>query len=676
MNPANPPQPLSDSGSNLVVKLFGGFSAYYRGRPLSVGKKQAALLSYLALSQNGIANRDRIVGLLWSGHSGSRARGNLRQVLKNLRDLLSAAGFRGLEVPDSKQLLLHPDTIEVDAILAVSAISSFRPPAFLLEQKGIHETLMQDFEGMDSEFDNWIYLQRHTFRDRLTLQLENALAVPTGNHTRNLAHALYNLDPSNEVAVRALMRVYATENNFPGALRVYADLVDLLDSDYGMGPTAETENLAVEIKMAETTPVDVPEQREFQEPLAISDSPPSLLVEAFNTDLVPADKVYIVVGFRHDLLASLARFRDWRIVEQSLQLFAEQSGGLSGKQYVLRAHTYMDESELQLVFTAIDAGSGGVIWSQSYQLRMESWLTTQKQIVRKLAIALNINISADRLNNISRHRQLPAALHDRWLLGQSRLFQWDPVASAAAEKIFRSILSEAGGYAPAYSSLVQLENIRHLVFPGVRRKQADDDSTIELARQAVQIDPIDSKTHLCLAWSLCMSGRFDEALGYFESAVALNENDPWTIVSTAQGYAFCAQYDRARMLISEADELGLSTNKVYCAYQVGTKFLYGDYQGAVLAAEKAGDMIFNIRAWKSAALVHLGQPETAQLECRKFLALIRSNWYGAQTEPADEDIAEWLLHCFPIRGRPAWGALRDGLVEALLPVPVTVFAPH
>ena len=101
--------------------------------------------------------------------------------------------------------------------------------------------------------------------------------------------------------------------------------------------------------------------------------------------------------------------------------------------------------------------------------------------------------------------------------------------------------------------------------------------------------------------------------------------------------------------------------QIHSAYQVGTKFLCGDYQGAVESAEIAGDIISNIRAWKTAAYWHLGNVEEAMIEGQAFLVVHRERWYGKNKNPTDEEISDWLLHCFPIRSQEKWILLREGL---------------
>jgi hypothetical protein len=49
---------------------------------------------------------------------------------------------------------------------------------------------------------------------------------------------------------------------------------------------------------------------------------------------------------------------------------------------------------------------------------------------------------------------------------------------------FREIIREVPGFAPAYSSLVQLNNSMHLAHPGVFREREREQQTLTLARAA------------------------------------------------------------------------------------------------------------------------------------------------------------------------------------------------
>ncbi len=670
----------SDNQNNvsdcLSLTLLDGVAVSFRGQLIELGRKQIALLAYLALSAQGKVSRDRVVGLLWSEHSADKARRNLRQLWKTLRDSLRNKGFQGLERSNTINLWLDLEKIFVDVKEVLEPHAAMNPPGLLLEQSRIYESLLADLEGIDSEYDNWILLQRHTMQDRLTHQLENALKQCTEDQSRSIATALYKLDQSNEIAARTLMRLHANHSNVSGALRVYKELSTLLDQEYGMDPTTETEELAVEIKQMDSKGDQILVNQGQSETASQHTAFPELIIDSFNTELVPENQRYVVEGFRHDLMASLARFRDWRVIEKLRQKNDDGSGVWQGRRYELRAQIFFHDAVLQLVFTLLDDVNATIVWSDKYVLRMESWLSTQTAIIRKLAVSLNVNLSANRLNAIWQNRDLPAALHDRWLVGQSCIFQWTPDSNARASEIFRTINADAPNFSPAFSGRAQLENTRHLVFPGLRRKALNDQTALRLARRAVQIDPLDSRAHLSMGWSYSLSGRFEEALRYFDSANEINENDPWAIISTAQGYAFCDETDTAKMLVDTANEFNLPLSQLQSGFHVGTKFLCGDYQGAVESAEIAGDIISNVLGWKTSALWHLGRKDEARAEGQRFLKLHKKRWYGTNKTPTDDEIGDWILHCFPIRSVEKWLLFRTGLENAGVSVPHQTRPPH
>jgi len=178
---------------------------------------------------------------------------------------------------------------------------------------------------------------------------------------------------------------------------------------------------------------------------------------------------------------------------------------------------------------------------------------------------------------------------------------------------------------------------------------------------------MDSRAHLCLAWSQIMAKRYDEAEAPIRLACELNENDPWTLISAAHVLAFCADFEPARDLAAQALDLSPLPSPVHWGYQAKIRFLSVDYQGCLEAAARAGDTRGDTLAWAASALSHLGRADQAAEQAQRFLARIRVNWFGA-TPPTDEAITQWLLHLYPIRRREDWERLRDGLRGAGLPV--------
>src|SRR6185503_14538107 len=135
------------------------------------------------------------------------------------------------------------------------------------------------------------------------------------------AIALRNLDASNEEACRMLMRAAMARGDVTGALRLYNELWSLLDRDFDMEPSPETQAYVAEIKSAPTV---VPAR-------PIDTRPPDrhilILVNAFDHEGVAAEHQRRINGLRHELIGALTRFRDWSVREAGRSLDVEELKG-------------------------------------------------------------------------------------------------------------------------------------------------------------------------------------------------------------------------------------------------------------------------------------------------------------------------------------------------------------
>jgi len=258
-------------------------------------------------------------------------------------------------------------------------------------------------------------------------------------------------------------------------------------------------------------------------------------------------------------------------------------------------------------------------------------------------------------------------LHDRWLRGQRLLFKYDAESWQRAVTIFRDAIRENPTFSPCYSGLVQMYNAERFVHPGLFRDLGNAKATLELAKRAVQLDPVDSRAHLCCGWSYVMALREAEAAPHMELACNVNDNDPWTLLSSAHYYAFCGSIEQARLQAEQSLALSSAIPDIGWGYHGIIRVLCGDYAGALEAIDRAQGVVPILPAWRAAALFHLGQSEMAREQAQCFLNGTRSFWVGSST-PTDEAVTRWALQAHPIGVRVRWEALRDGLRGAGLPV--------
>jgi transcriptional regulator with XRE-family HTH domain len=257
--------------------------------------------------------------------------------------------------------------------------------------------------------------------------------------------------------------------------------------------------------------------------------------------------------------------------------------------------------------------------------------------------------------------------HDRWLYAQNLMAKFDPESWQRAVIIFRDAIRENSTFSPCYSSLAQMNNIEHFVHPGFFRDVDKAKATLELAKTAVQLDPADSRAHLCCGWSYALALREAEAAPHMERACELNDNDPWILLSYAHYCAFCGSIEQARLRAEQSLALSPVPSHLEWAYHAIIRFLCGDYAGALDAFSHAQWVAKTLPAWRAAALFYLGEPVTAREEAQRFLNEIRLFWVGSSA-PTDEAVVRWVLQAHPVSVNSRWEVLRDGLRGAGLPV--------
>jgi hypothetical protein len=164
-----------------------------------------------------------------------------------------------------------------------------------------------------------------------------------------------------------------------------------------------------------------------------------------------------------------------------------------------------------------------------------------------------------------------------------------------------------------------------------------------------------------------MALRENEAPPHMELACELNDNDPWTLLSSAHYSAFCGSIEQARLRADQSLALSPAPSNLEWAYHGPILFLCGDYAGTLAACDRAYGATHLVPAWRAAALFRLGEPALSREEARRFLNGIRSFWVGPSA-PTDEAVMRWVLQAFPISLKTRWETLRDALRGAGLPV--------
>jgi len=667
----------------LRAFLLGAPRFEVAGAPLVFRSRKAeGLLVRLCLDPGGRVSRETAANLFWGDSSEHHARSSLRQTLLILRRTLEAVGFDGLR---SDKLTIELDLERVDLDIDEIAAVPTRIPARLLREKRLSERLVEGGELVGDAFTAWLRVRRQQLHDQIRAALEPAIALRDGawGRTEEAALALLNLDPTHEPACRAYMIARAVQGDYTAALRAYEDLWNLLEEDFDSTPSSETQELVVEIKLgrfpewlrqerdrlsAATAAPAAPVVRKAgaapaagtagtpQRPVIILDP----ILQLHESD----EEVRLARVFRHDLISRLVRFREWSVVDGPTDELLQSPVPL----YRVAISAMRSGARLSYSITVKNSHTNAFVWGQNAEVDVDDLFSRQSSLVADIAVSMNVSISAERLSSLARLPEASLDHYDRLLMGQRLHYTWRIEDTQRAEEIISALIEENPRFGPAYSSLAQILNSRHIVFPGHRHTPEALERAASLARTALSLDPFDSRAVLCAAWTEALQRRFAAAEEGHRQALQLNDNDPWTALSAAHGLAYAGHGLEAARIARRQRESGLLTSPLHWSYYVGIMFLSGNDAQAIDGYRQLDRGYLGVEAWYVAALALTGDADEAIAQRQSLEARIAERWVHSE-RPSRADIARWIANCFPISDPDTWERLRDGLARAGLDLP-------
>jgi DNA-binding SARP family transcriptional activator len=211
-------------------------------------RKAVALLAYLAMTGQPQA-RESLAALLWPEAEDDRARGALRRTLSTLRTGLGGEELR----THGSRVALDDRAVVVDALRFRALVAEGRFAEAVTLYSG---DFLAGFSLKDSrEFDEWQVEQADALRRELASALER-LVLGTADPKAGLAYARRwaSIDPLDEPAHAAVMRLYAHSGDRSAAIHQYRELVRTLDRELGVAPLPETVALSRAIESGKVEP--------------------------------------------------------------------------------------------------------------------------------------------------------------------------------------------------------------------------------------------------------------------------------------------------------------------------------------------------------------------------------------------------------------------------------------
>jgi DNA-binding SARP family transcriptional activator/TolB-like protein len=630
---------------------------------LPTGRKTRALLAVLALSAPRPVLRGRLAEMLWSRRPEEQARASLRQEIHRLLDALGPAGAQILNITRD-HLMLRPGTVWVD-VEEVLRASPTKPAALVL----LDGDLLEDLDGVDPAFDNWLAAERERLRDRARVlaeqmlrdQAEPEFAIPA-------AQQLLSIDRAHEGAWRALMRAYTTRGERGMAIQAYercrSVLADLLDAQ----PSEETQRLAAEIRATANLPRGTQANnssslradlvRDLRLPTRTMEQRPEIRQEpraeqrsevtrpvspraGARIGVLPLQLVgvgdgeaHLATGLADEITAALSRFRWMSLVSSSsLARFAAQSRDEAAIRRTFSVDFLIDGTiqraadRLRVSLRLLDLRAGNqIVWSRRFDRGTEDLLSLQDEIAAEVAAQIDPEMLLIETQRATQRPQAESGAYDMMLKAIPLITRLEKPLFLQAGDLLRQSIALDQDYAAAHGWFAYW----HLFLVGQGWTHEPGAKMAEAARlgdRGVQLDPQDAQG-LAIAGHVraTAGGRLREALALHERALQLNPNLAMGWSLSALAHAYAGNLDEAERRVARYKILtpmhphafALDVSRVMIA------LMKRDYQGAVACGREVSEMNPNYAgACKPylSALGHLGHLQEAGIVRQRLLGI-------------------------------------------------------
>ena len=622
---------------NLEISLFGGFSVRCgtEQRIELSGRKDCALLGYLAVSPGVPCSREKLATLLWGDSGEPHARASLKQALLRLRRSFSLASSMPL-IANRQVVTLDPDGITVDVGMFEQLLSDWTLEALEQAIALYRGELLDGIHIRNAAFEDWLLIERQRLRG---LAVEAAAGLmarsieagrPHGAATA--ARRLLSLEPLHEAACRLLMQVHAGRGERAQALKLFEILRDGLRQELGVAPEPET----VQLNQAIRERRNAEGARNSGAPLwPIDDlsagatvrevrSKPSIAVLPFANIGGDPEEEYFADGLTEDIITDLSRVsalfvaaRHTVFTLKGRSVGVQQAARELNVSHVLEGSVRKAGGRVRVAARLLDGATGDHLWAHRYDRSLDDIFALQDEIRESIVDILKVKLLPEELEGMSSHSTTSVDAYQYYLMGRSFYLRGiDHHSLRIAREMFAKAVEIDPRYARAYAAIAICESYLSMGDPN-----ATYESSLANSLRALELDPQLAEAYAVKGLALYADGRYAEATVEFERALRLGPDLFETHFFYARNCRLQGLHEQAAALFKRAATLRPNDFRSLGLLSEAYKAL-GRREDLVIAARQCLERVeaeieahpdnAGALAFGSAVLAELGQPARAK----------------------------------------------------------------
>jgi TolB-like protein len=304
-------------------------------------------------------------------------------------------------------------------------------------------------------------------------------------------------------------------------------------------------------------------------------------------------------GLTQELISDLMRFSGLSLFATNASFHQDAGadptvlGSDLGVAYVVRGSIRVEGDALRVIADLITTKTGQVLWSKTLdqQLTPDDVIAVQEAIAGEIAAVLGQSYGVVKTDLASQGARGTGREMESYLcILQAQTYRrtFDEAMHGPVLACLKQAVVRDPTYADAWAMLgfLRLDEARYNLIPPAEAAAAKDDG-FAAAAKAIQIEPDNVSGLQALAALDYYSGRIDESEQLMRKALALNPNDPETLVQFGWRLAARGKFDEGIPLVEKAIARTVRPPGWYFHSIAVDRYLKGDYAGAIEAAGRS-----------------------------------------------------------------------------------------
>lgn len=610
--------------AELELRLLGRFELVHDPRgPLHVPPgRLRALLARLAFRPGRSRTRGDLAGLLWSGRPEPAARHSLNQALSHLRRIVG----HELLVQDGEQLALNSDMLssDVDEVRRLVRNGS-------TEALGHAADLCRGpfLEGIDldaQEFEDWLRAARAEV-NALVIELHEALldTPPVSDDPARksaIADCLVEADPLNERGHRTLIEAAAKRGDVERALKIYEGFRSRLADELGIAPEDETERLVKGLRQRRVKVMEASREQSAHSPMA---GRPTVFVAPFRPLTEGAHALTVADGVTHDLITELGRFRSLDVIAAESALACRDTAlpleamcERFAADYVLTGGLRCNATSARLNVQLLNGQGDRQLWAEHYDAALGELFDVRDEVIATIVGTAANQVEHDRMRRVRRKPTRSWDAYDHFLRGLEIYYgRWSaPDPPRVCKPLFERAIALDPDFARAHAFLACVN--AHM--GQTERIDEDYGASIDYARRAMAIDPLEADAPRILGAIYVTVGHHEEAYRYFAHALRLNPGHADLSAHMSRYHSLTGEPDRALGEVDRARRLNPLHHDWYWSVAAMAHHAAEDYPRALAAIRRMRETTAVERLYAAACHAAMGETECARDNVRRALA--------------------------------------------------------